>query len=132
MGVYSSDTLGFCTLLLLLMAWAVLCLGPAGADAASTVSMASADMVITDGSIVRVMYTGFSNSPVIEVLVYDVANPSRSQRVFGGGPAGFTVLQVADMALTASANIRVCPTDANLQGSCAYLPYNFEIMYATK
>lgn len=98
--------------------------------ASPSVSMSCPDMVVRDGSLITVRWTGFDiqRYPVLAITLYDSEDPTRSQVWGASTQAGFSVQRVADMAVTSSAGIKVCT--AGKFPTCAYLAPFFSIMYA--
>lgn len=98
--------------------------------AAPSVSMSCADMVVRDGSLITVRWTGFDSQryPVLAITLYDSEDSTRSQVWGASTQAGFSVQRVTNMAVTSSAGIKVCT--AGKSPICAYLSPFFSILYA--
>lgn len=122
--------MNFPTFLLLVALTAMLTSMPGRAAASPSVIMSCNDMVIRDGSLITVRWSGFDSQryPVLAITLYDSEDPARSQMWGGSTQAGFSVQQISGMAVTSSAGIKVCTT--NKYPVCAYLSSFFSIMYA--
>lgn len=103
----------------------------AAVKADPTVSMRSDDLVIRDGSLITVQWTGFdaTASSTLRLMIQDTTNSTRAQRWTANTAMGYSIMRVQDMAVTASAILSAC-TSSIRQPICAYLSPYFAILYA--
>jgi len=117
---------GFFLLLLLGLWWGIL-VHRAEAEAVPHARMTSQDLVIRDGSILRVEWDGFDlYYALVKITIWDIDQPSRRNSWYGTNQMGYSIVRVHDMAVTSNAALEVC-TATNFGSTCANLPYYFDI-----
>lgn len=103
----------------------------AATAAVPSATASSGDLVVMDGSLITVRWTGFdvSSSPSLILTLYDTENSTRYQRWTASTAMGYSVMRVNNMAVTSSADVSVCAQSIR-RPNCAYLSTYFSILYA--
>ena len=117
--------------LLLFALWSAMTFLCTAAAAVPSVTVNSDDLVVMDGSLITVRWTGFdvSSSPALMLTLYDTENSTRYQRWTASTTMGYSIMRVNNMAVTSSADISVC-AQSTRRPNCAYLSTYFSILYA--
>lgn len=116
---------GILCLILLGLWWGIM--AHRGGVEAANVRMTSQDLVIRDGSILRVEWDGFDlYYALVKITIWDIDQPSRRNSWYGTNQMGYSIVRVHDMAVTSNAALEVC-TATNFGSTCANLPYYFDI-----
>lgn len=106
----------------------LLCLAVQGTDAAPAVSYVLPDLVMRDGMTLRVEWSGITTrGPLVEITVYDTEDYTRSRRFFGTNEMRYASVMITDMAVTASAAVKVCNMPNEQSLVCAVASPYFSI-----